>query len=270
MSTRFDHRKCSLLIIRLTRAAELLTSLPQPDPADGSDTEPDSPIEHHATPGFKKPRGDPTETVLETRESHKFLLAKSFFDCREFDRCASVFLPTTLPKIPSTAISTPAGAKGQAKGKSRLSDSVKEDPKATLLQLGNVSQKALFLSLYAKYMAGEKRRDEESEMILGPIDGGITANRELNTIAGILESYLAERETRGKDGGGWLEYLYGIVLAKGKNEDLAKEFLIRSVNIYPFNWGAWQELSNLLNNIEEVSAIILVTSCSECAQLTFR
>jgi len=116
-----------------------------------------------------------------------------------------------------------------------------------------LSQKALFLALYAKYLSGEKRKDEESEMILGPADGGVTVNRELNGIATILEQYFGEREARAKNGGGWLEYLYGIVLAKGKNEELAKEWLIRSVNIYPFNWGAWQELANLLNTIEDVS-----------------
>ena len=116
-----------------------------------------------------------------------------------------------------------------------------------------LSQKALFLALYAKYLSGEKRKDEDSEMILGPADGGVTVNKELNGIAAILELYLAERQAASKNGGGWLEYLYGIVLAKGKNEKLAKEWLIRSVNIYPFNWGAWQELGNLLNTIEDVS-----------------
>lgn len=89
-------------------------------------------------------------------------------------------------------------------------------------------------------------------MILGPADGGVTTNKELNTVAAILEQWFADRHAKGKNGGGWLEYLYGIVLAKGKNEELAKEWLLRSVNIYPFNWGAWQELSNLINNIEEV------------------
>jgi anaphase-promoting complex subunit 8 len=125
--------------------------------------------------------------------------------------------------------------------------------------INHLGEKALFLALYAKYLSGEKHKNEESEMILGPADGGTTTNRELNTVAAMLEQWFAERHAQGKNGGGWLEYLYGIVLAKGKNEDLAKEWLTRSVAIYPFNWGAWQELSNLINNIEEVIKHVLVS-----------
>jgi anaphase-promoting complex subunit 8 len=179
-------------------------------------------------------------------------LAKAFFDCREFDRCSAVFLPSTLPRVP-------VRGKGKAKAKTSL-------PPLTVSAL---SKKALFLTLYAKYLSGEKRKDEESEMILGPADGGVTVNKELNGIAAILEQYFDDCQLRAKDGGGWLEYLYGIILAKGKNEELAKEWLIRSVNIYPFNWGAWQELANLLNTIEDVSVpsdrsepISYLTACS--------
>ena len=216
------------------RAAELLNSLAQADFPPGSDTDPDSP-RPDGPPQPTSPR-DLAEAALESREAHKLLLAKAFFDCREFDRCAAVFLPTTLPRIP---VDGPGAGKGKA--------TAKASPVSAL------SQKALFLALYAKYLSGEKRKDEESEMILGPADGGVAVNRELNGIAAILEQYFVERQARTKDGGGWLEYLYGIVLAKGKNEELAKEWFIRSVNIYPYNWGAWQELANLLNTIEDVS-----------------
>jgi anaphase-promoting complex subunit 8 len=106
--------------------------------------------------------------------------------------------------------------------------------------------------VYAKYLAGEKRRDEESEMILGPADGGLTVNKELSHLISTLSAWLDDREAKKLNGGGWLEYLYGILLAKNKNQDLAKEWFLKSVHIYPFNWGVWQELSNLLNSPEEV------------------
>lgn len=202
---------------------------------------------------FRKPVPDAAESALEAREAHKFLLAKAYFDCREFDRCAVVFLPSTLPRVPVVPLSPKVGgnaAASKGKGKAKAAST---PPKPVNLSLSGVSRKALFLALYAKYLSGEKRRDEESEMILGPADGGVTVNRELNGIAAALEQYLADRHAKGRDGGGWLEYLYGIVLTKGKNEDLAKEWLIRSVNIYPFNWGAWQELANLMNTIEDAS-----------------
>lgn len=215
--------------------------------ANGEETDPDSPMpdESSRADGLLRQHPDATETALEASEVHRFLLAKSYFDCREFDRCSAVFLPHTLPRVP--VVQSPKG-----KGKAKVA---KESAKDGSVNVSGISQKALFLALYAKYLAGEKRKDEESEMILGPSDGGVTVNRELNGITALLEQYLAERQAKGKDGGGWLEYLYGIALAKGKNEEVAKESLIRSVNIYPFNWGAWQELGNLVNTIEDVSFI---------------
>ena len=118
--------------------------------------------------------------------------------------------------------------------------------------LSGVSRKSLFLALYAKYISGEKRKDEDSEMILGPADGGVTVNKELNGLSSILDGLLSSLYANRSNGGGWLEYLYGTVLSKNKNEDLAKTWLIRSVHLYPYNWGAWEELCNLLGTIEPV------------------
>jgi len=42
------------------------------------------------------------------------------------------------------------------------------------------------------------------------------------------------------------------VLCKAKNEEEAKKWLIRSVNLYPYNWGAWQELGLMLETVEDV------------------
>ena len=236
----------------------MLNSLPQQDLANGSDTDPDSPMpdEPQAAYSFPKPALDTAELNLEARDAHKFLLAKTYFDCREFDRCAAVFLPSTLPRVPVVAKSPVPISDSKVKDKPNAPNSASSA--SVSLPVSSLSRKALFLALYAKYLSGEKRKDEESEMILGPSDGAVTTNRELNGIAAILEQYFIDCQSKGSDGGGWLEYLYGIVLAKGKNEELAKEWFIQSVNICPFNWGAWQELANLLNSIEEVSA---VTSC---------
>lgn len=101
-------------------------------------------------------------------------------------------------------------------------------------------------------MAGEKRKNEESEMILGPADGGITVNKELNGIGIMLEDWFKRRSEKSSETQGWLEYLYGIILLKGKNEEAAKQWLLRSVHVYPYNWGAWQELSSLIGTTEQV------------------
>jgi anaphase-promoting complex subunit 8 len=243
------------------RAAELLTSLPSSDQSYGSDTDVDSPMSDAAppqTPTNAIPK-DLIEARLEAREVHKFLLAKTYFDCREYDRCAAVFLPSTLPKGAANPVS-PQSEKSLGKGKKKISTPTKRP--SSIDSISGLSQKALFLALYAKYIAGEKRKDEESEMILGPQDGGVTLNKELNGISTILEDWFSNLASSGRQGQGWLEYLYGIVLAKGKNEALAKQWYIRSVHLYPYNWGTWQELSSLLGTVEEVTCSVFSTSHS--------
>lgn len=244
----------------MKRAAELLNSFPEEDNIDyGSDTEPDSPHDgDHPSSAWSNsnPPSDPSEARLERRELHKFLMAKSFFDCREFDRCAATLLPSLVPQEPISraspnveklSLSSPGRSKGKGRAASRPKPT--SEPKVPTL-----SRKSLFLALYAKYMAGEKRKEEDGEMILGPADGAVTLNKELTTISAILDDYLSEKG--GLDSNeaseGFLEYLYGIILLKGKNEELAKKWLLRSVNLNPWNWGAWRELADMLESAEEV------------------
>lgn len=195
---------------------------------------------------------DPVEAALEAQEFPKYLLAKTFFETREYDRCAAVFLPRKLPKSPSnprTSIQKKNASK--AKGPQNLiHDSKGKNP------FPNISQKSLFLALYAKYLAGEKRKDEETEMVLGPADAA-PVNKALPELIRGLEGWMDDRSEKGleDEGQGWLEYLYALVLLKGKgrNEDIAKTWLVRSVHRNPFHWGAWQELNGLLSCSDDVS-----------------
>lgn len=202
---------------------------------------------------------NPREAALEMKEASKYLLAKSYFDTREYDRCAAVFLPPGIPagglavyeKSKSrTPLSTPQKTKGKSRNPTRPSPA---DP------FPKLSQKSLFLALYARYMSGEKRKDEESEMVLGPADGGVTVNRELADLARGLEGYFHDLREEGREeqSDGWLEYLYGIVFAKMKNDTEAKKWLIQSIHRYSFNWEAWHELSDLISSLEEMNQILL-------------
>ncbi|KAE8154204.1 anaphase promoting complex subunit 8 [Aspergillus avenaceus] len=238
-------------------AAEMLDAIV---PIDQYETDPESPMDTANAPTaplnpYLRTQ-DPLEASLEAQESYKYLLAKSYFDTREYDRCAAVFLPPTLPAVAlSTASptqkkrhsSTPQ--KGKSKGK---------DGSANRNPYPRLSQKSLFLALYSKYLAGEKRKDEETEMVLGPADGGATVNRELPDLARGLEAWLTERRDKRLEdrNQGWLEYLYGVILLKGRNEDEAKKWLIRSVHLNPFHWGAWQELNDLLSSTEDLKQVV--------------
>lgn len=233
----------------LTRAAELLVSFPESDDDDDDAlTDMDSPMSDAPPPTPAAVPQDATEVRLEARETHKYLLARSFFDCREYDRCAAVFLPATLPKGAALGNSPPS-AKSKAKGNAAQSTPTKA--KSTNGWVHALSQKSLFLALYAKYLAGERRVNEDSEVILGPRDGGVV-NKELQRISTVLDEWFSALPSSGRQPQGWLEYLYGVVLAKGKNESLAKDYFIQSVTYYPFNWSAWQELASLLGTAEEV------------------
>ncbi|EEH36862.2 cell division cycle protein [Paracoccidioides lutzii Pb01] len=245
-------------------AAEMLDSLVPLGNIDGSaDTDLDSPMD--TTPPLPPnpllQTQDPEEAALEAREAHKYILAKSYFDTREYDRCSAVFLPPSTSAIPLAPTSanvksktpvSPQKGKGRASSFGGLSANA-----ASQNSFPRLSQKSLFLALYAKYLAGEKRKDEGTEMVLGPADGGMTVNRELSGLAQGLEAWFTHRKAKGLEdrGQGWLEYLYGVILLKGKNEEEAKMWLIKSVHLYPFHWGAWQELNDLLANTDELKRI---------------
>jgi anaphase-promoting complex subunit 8 len=153
---------------------------------------------------------DPNEAQLEAREINKYLLAKSFFDCREYDRCAAVFLPETVLSgiFSSSTKSSQNTSTPKGKGKGKATSDRNND--APTREMPDLSQKSLFLALYAKFMSGEKKKDEESEMVMGPHDGGHTTNKQLVVIRRLLEEWFRKR-TNGADeiqgSQGWLEYL---------------------------------------------------------------
>lgn len=205
------------------------------------------------------PNPDPIEAALEAQELSRYLLAKSYFDCKEFERCAAVFLPDTMLASLVTGkaneSAAPKGGKGGAKGKGKAT----AVPPAGAA-LPEISQKSLFLALYAKVMSGEKRKDEETEMVMGPQDLGSVINKELIVVSRFLSKWFAERD--GDDGDhpasqGFLEYLYGMVLAKEKNDQVALEYLLASVHLFAWNWGAWLEITNLISRVEQVSRLPL-------------
>lgn len=154
------------------------------------------------------PNTDQEEAALEAKEISKFLLAKSLFDTKEYDRCAAVFLPDSV--LTAVLVSQPESktTRTKSKGKGKLRSSL--DASLAGIPLPNISQKSLFLALYAKFMSGEKRKDEESEMVMGPQDLGTIVNKQLVVVGRYLRAWFQQRTTEeGEVTGsqGWLEYL---------------------------------------------------------------
>lgn len=194
-----------------SRAAELLTSIPSPE--DGSEAE-DSQMTEVPSDGLPPivvtGNMSPDEALLEAKEINKYLLAKSFFDCREYDRCAAVFLPDSLLSGILSSASPKISQNSTPKGKGKARASISTAQSVLGVQIPKLSQKSLFLALYAKLMSGEKRKDEDSEMVMGPHDGGKTSNKQLPMISQFLENWFRSRTNESgivEGSQGWLEYL---------------------------------------------------------------
>lgn len=191
------------------RAAELLDVLPEATSEDDGAKLNSTPRGY--MPTILTPNPDEKEAQLEAREFNKYLLAKSFFDCREFDRCTAVFLPDSLlstvlsPKGEDSPLSSQVRT---TKGKESMipTHSIFRQKPSILPEL---SQKSLFLALYAKMLSGEKRKDEDSEMVMGPQDLGSVGNKQLPTVSRYLQTWFEERTDEQSTEGsqGWLEYL---------------------------------------------------------------
>ncbi|KAK8038084.1 anaphase-promoting complex subunit 8 [Apiospora phragmitis] len=213
------------------RAAELLNAIPEPQ-AGFDDTS------NGAYPAVVLAQNtEPDEAVLEAREINKYLLAKSLFDCREFDRCAAVFLPDSMI---ATIVSTKEASTPKGKGKGKAPASSARSPSAPTLP--QISQ-----------------RNEDSEMVMGPQDLGACINKQLLPISRYLEAWFDACKTEDgedTDSQGWLEYLYGMVLARQKNEELAIYWLGRSVHLFPMNWGCWLEMTSLISRVEDLNRLM--------------
>lgn len=138
-----------------------------------------------------------------------YLLAKSYFDCREYKRAAHVVREQT-------------------------------------------GKKSVFLRCYARYLAGEKRKEEEMIELEGPLGKSDAVNHELVSLERDL-STLRKNGTIDPFG----LYLYGLVLKEKGSENLARTVLVESVNSYPWNWNAWSELQSLCTTIDILNSLNL-------------
>ncbi|ORY98781.1 anaphase promoting complex subunit 8 [Syncephalastrum racemosum] len=95
-----------------------------------------------------------------------------------------------------------------------------------------------FLRLYAKYLAGEQRKEERTQDILGAHEHDLAENTELMSIYQELHN--------ATDRDAFCDYLYGVVLRKREEIQEAFAALLRSVKSYEYNWSAWVELGMMI------------------------
>ncbi|ORY54446.1 TPR-like protein [Neocallimastix californiae] len=114
-----------------------------------------------------------------------------------------------------------------------------------------IHPKCIFLRLYSKFMAGEKRKEEEGVDIIGLNDSTYYMNKEFLEI----EDDLIE-SIKNNPNDGFLFYLYGLLCVKKNQKKKAVQLLIRSVKLYPYNWSAWLELASCLITQELITSVL--------------
>lgn len=165
-------RHCTSLLQRAQRSndvdcqrvAEMLNALPDEAACDGV---------VHPFASFV-PSTDAFEQRRELKELPRYLKAKALLDCHEFQRCAAVFLPATLSEHTIQPL--------------RSTNSPDKGNSLAFLRKG-ISQKALFLALYALLMVGEKVKTEQLGHILGPSDTGALINTQLVPLKHVLDAW---------------------------------------------------------------------------------
>ncbi|KAL6048054.1 anaphase-promoting complex component apc8 [Balamuthia mandrillaris] len=148
------------------------------------------------------------EEELTGEEEASLLLAKTYFDVKEYERAASVLRDCS------------SGA-------------------------------ALFLRGYASFLAGEKRKEEES--LEAPDQPARNAN--------LLPLYNELRSLLAKDEGsldGLCLYVLGLVLKELGHIWDALSVLSAAVMAYPWNWSAWKDLAGLVASEGHGPAMLLM------------
>ncbi|XP_073241538.1 cell division cycle protein 23 homolog isoform X2 [Porites lutea] len=125
---------------------------------------------------------------------------------------------------------------------------LKEFDRAAFFLEGCTSQKAYFLYMYSRYLAGEKHKNDDMLDILGPQEP--VANKALTSLR-------AELCGKHRELDGFCLYLYGIVLKKLDLTEDALKVMQEAVNKEPLHWGAWLELSSLCTEKEILQSLSL-------------
>ncbi|XP_037074889.1 cell division cycle protein 23 homolog [Pollicipes pollicipes] len=113
-----------------------------------------------------------------------------------------------------------------------------------------VGRRGRFLHLYARYLAAERRRAEDSPDPLTP------AQRLKSPELAELRAELQALHAR-PDADGFVSYLYGVVLRRLELRTPAVEALVRAVTRQPLLWQAWLELAALVTDREMLALLTL-------------
>ncbi|KAL1458494.1 hypothetical protein WDU94_008640 [Cyamophila willieti] len=149
-----------------------------------------------------------------------FLLCKSYFDLKEYDRCAYF--------------------------SKDLVNNVEEQKKMSAEDVHLVT----FLHYYSKYLSIEKKKLDDL------VDTTSTPDGKFSQSLHFLCMELKEKSIQDKLDGFGL-YLYGIVLKKLQLNKDATDVLCSATFKTPLHWGVWLELAELISNRSQLKSLSL-------------
>eukprot|EP00883_Tetradesmus_obliquus_P015588 jgi/Sobl393_1/8739/SZX78120.1 len=131
---------------------------------------------------------------------------------------------------------------------------LKEYLRAAHVLAGIDTPVAVFLRCFALYLAGEKRKEEQHVEASGPLGSAVTANPHLDQVSAELEAATAAGLLAGD---GYALYLQALLAIERDHKPWARQLLVQSLTACPCHWGAWQALTGLCEDLEDVSRLAL-------------
>lgn len=163
-----------------------------------------------------------TSEVTAKEDRFLYMLAKNYFNCKEFERAAH-----TLRNCVS----------GDALFLRLYAMYLSIDKKATEDTDGTIN----YLHVQSMLKEGSTERPETVEEL----------NSNLGKIMGDIDLYHEKNDENAH-----LQFLAGIIYNKKKKHSMAQQRLFSSVKLFPYNWSCWQELIATIPTFEEAQVFI--------------
>ncbi|KAK6202980.1 anaphase promoting complex subunit 8 [Scheffersomyces amazonensis] len=173
------------------------------------------------------------KSANEWLDEGKFMLAKSYFNCREFDRAAHV-----LKDCKS----------GNALFLRLYSILLSVDKSATEETDGSINVGSFSSDTNDHQNANNDNSNSDGNNNSKELLNNL--NSRLNKIIQESEAFLAREENA------FLYYLNGIIYNKKKKYNLAQINLYNSLRLFPYNWSCWQELIWSFTTLNEALTLL--------------
>lgn len=185
----------------------------------------------------------------------KFILAKSYFNIKEFDRCAHALIGCKsgngiFLKLYASLLSIDKKTTEETDGSINLFP-LPEDTGSNPHGTGNSGVGGGAGGAGLHHPGKDPQNDSNSVISKA---GNKDLNSRLSKIIQEIESY--NLKPTKSNNNSFLYYLLGVIYNKKKNYKLAQQNTLQSLKIFPYNWSCWQELINSLVSFDEAVELI--------------